>query len=174
MLEIKIDASQLNAQLDQLMQRLQRPSALMAAVAQSLESQTQQAFDQQGQPGGDKWQSLSESTIAQRTLGRKGKNPEPPSWPGQILNRSGGRGLLGSVMSGSTASTASVGAGSGKSAKYAKIHQFGGQAGRGRKVTIPARPYLPITPSTGGQALTPHAEKAIIKMALKFIENGAP
>lgn len=24
------------------------------------------------------------------------------------------------------------------------IHQFGGQAGRGRKVTIPARPFLPI------------------------------
>lgn len=173
MLEIKIDASQLNAELDRIMQRLQNPSTLMAAVAQSLESQTQQAFYQQGQPGGEKW-SLAASTIAQRSVGRKGKNPEPPSWPGPILNRSGGRGLLGSVMSGSTASTASVGAGSGKSAKYAKIHQFGGQAGRGRKVTIPARPYLPITPSTGGQALTPHAEKAIIKMALKFIENGAP
>jgi phage virion morphogenesis protein len=26
--------------------------------------------------------------------------------------------------------------------KYAAIHQFGGQAGRGRKVFIPARPYL--------------------------------
>ncbi|TSA12012.1 MAG: phage virion morphogenesis protein, partial [Deltaproteobacteria bacterium] len=25
---------------------------------------------------------------------------------------------------------------------YAAIHQFGGKAGRGRKVTIPARPYL--------------------------------
>lgn len=25
---------------------------------------------------------------------------------------------------------------------YAAIHQFGGQAGRGRKVTIPARPYM--------------------------------
>ena len=35
----------------------------------------------------------------------------------------------------------------GNSAIYAAIHQFGGQAGRGRKVTIPARPFLPITPS---------------------------
>jgi phage virion morphogenesis protein len=25
---------------------------------------------------------------------------------------------------------------------YAAIHQFGGQAGRGKKVPIPARPYL--------------------------------
>ncbi|MCL1962352.1 MAG: phage virion morphogenesis protein [Desulfovibrionaceae bacterium] len=32
----------------------------------------------------------------------------------------------------------------GASPVYAAIHQFGGQAGRGRKVTIPARPFLPI------------------------------
>jgi phage virion morphogenesis protein len=25
---------------------------------------------------------------------------------------------------------------------YSRIHQLGGQAGRGRRVTIPARPYL--------------------------------
>jgi phage virion morphogenesis protein len=28
---------------------------------------------------------------------------------------------------------------------YAAIHQLGGQAGRGRKVTIPARPYLGVS-----------------------------
>lgn len=30
----------------------------------------------------------------------------------------------------------------GSNVVYSAIHQFGGQAGRGRKVTIPARPYL--------------------------------
>lgn len=30
---------------------------------------------------------------------------------------------------------------------YAAIHQFGGQAGRGRKVTIPARPFIPFDSS---------------------------
>ncbi len=29
---------------------------------------------------------------------------------------------------------------------YAAIHQFGGKAGRGRKVAIPARPFLILTP----------------------------
>ncbi|VEH67135.1 Mu-like prophage protein gpG [Rodentibacter pneumotropicus] len=29
---------------------------------------------------------------------------------------------------------------------YAAIHQFGGKAGRGRSVTIPARPFLVLTP----------------------------
>lgn len=28
---------------------------------------------------------------------------------------------------------------------YAAIHQFGGKAGRGRKVTIPARPYMGLS-----------------------------
>jgi len=27
---------------------------------------------------------------------------------------------------------------------YAAIHQFGGQAGRGKKITIPARPFMPV------------------------------
>ena len=27
---------------------------------------------------------------------------------------------------------------------YAAIQQFGGKAGRGHKVTIPARPFLPV------------------------------
>lgn len=29
---------------------------------------------------------------------------------------------------------------------YAAIHQLGGKAGRGRKVAIPARPFLILTP----------------------------
>ena len=32
----------------------------------------------------------------------------------------------------------------GTNKKYARIHQFGGKAGRGKKVTIPARPYIGI------------------------------
>lgn len=37
----------------------------------------------------------------------------------------------------------------GSSTPYAAIHQFGGQAGRGRKATIPARPFMPVTASGG-------------------------
>jgi phage virion morphogenesis protein len=43
-----------------------------------------------------------------------------------------------------SAARSSVVIGSGKI--YAAIHQFGGKAGRNRKVTIPARPYLGIGP----------------------------
>lgn len=33
----------------------------------------------------------------------------------------------------------------GSNLEYAAIHQLGGQAGRNKKVTIPARPYLKLT-----------------------------
>ncbi len=33
----------------------------------------------------------------------------------------------------------------GSNKKYAAIHHLGGQAGRGKKLTLPARPYLPIS-----------------------------
>ena len=33
----------------------------------------------------------------------------------------------------------------GSDAKYARLHQFGGKAGRGGKVTIPARPWLGVS-----------------------------
>ena len=36
---------------------------------------------------------------------------------------------------------------------YAAIHQFGGKAGRGRKVTIPARPYLGINAEDREEAI---------------------
>ncbi|MDP2808647.1 MAG: phage virion morphogenesis protein [Rhodocyclaceae bacterium] len=43
-------------------------------------------------------------------------------------------------------------AGIGSNVIYAAIHQLGGQAGRGRLATIPARPYLPAFPDGRLQA----------------------
>ncbi len=47
--------------------------------------------------------------------------------------------------------------------KYAAIHQFGGQAGRGKKVTIPARPFI-------GMSRT--AEQDIINTINGYIGGG--
>lgn len=49
--------------------------------------------------------------------------------------------LTTSVQNYTTGTTVRVGS----NLVYAAIHQFGGQAGRGRKVTIPARPYLGLS-----------------------------
>ena len=162
MIEIRVDTSNVQRELGLLINRLQRPRVLMAGIANELHSETERQFAAEGDP---KWQALATSTIASRR--KRG------TWPGKILDVSTA-GLAASVQVESSESAAYIGAGSGKSSAYAAAHQFGAQTGRGHKVTLPARPYLPIQKQSGDVTLTPKAEKAILDMAVKFIENGRP
>lgn len=57
----------------------------------------------------------------------------------------------------------------GSNKPYAAIHHLGGQAGRGKKVTIPARPYLPIN---GNSQLQNGADKRIIDIAIESLKAG--
>lgn len=43
--------------------------------------------------------------------------------------------------------------------EYAAIHQFGGMAGRGKKVRIPARPFIPVDRDGN---LSPEAERGVL------------
>ena len=112
--------------------------------------------------GRPKWQPLAASTIAQRE--------KHGTWPGKILQVSSG-GLAADISTevGSTF----VRVGSGK--EYAAIHQLGGEAGRGRKVHIPARPFLPFTgePDSGSGKLQPEAEEAILDIVLGHLKRAA-
>jgi phage virion morphogenesis protein len=157
MIEIKIDATQLNIATEQLRQRIEDPEPLMEAIGSLLESTAQEAFRSEG-PG---WADLAESTKAQRA--------KTGHWPGQKLVRKGGNnGLLGSLFSDHGSDWAHVGAGSGPSAAYALIHQKGGQAGRGLKTTIPARPYLPIT---ADDELTPEASDSALAIVMEYLKS---
>lgn len=77
-----------------------------------------------------------------------GKGPEGEAWkPSRRAEAKGGQTLLdkgrlrSSIVYEATPQRVVVGT----NVVYAAIHQFGGQAGRGRKVSIPARPYLGIS-----------------------------
>ncbi len=130
-MQIQINNTELQQKLQQAAKQLQDTQPLMAGIANVLVSESLLNFHSQGRP---KWAGLSPVTIAiYAKQGRKNSS---------ILQQSGM--LRGSVQPSHTATTATVGAGSAASAKYAAIHQFGGMAGRGRKVKIPSRPYLPI------------------------------
>lgn len=52
--------------------------------------------------------------------------------------------------------------------EYAAIHQFGGQAGRGLKVTIQARPYLPVRQDG---SLYPSEREAILQAINDFMAD---
>ena len=84
-------------------------------------------FEEYGRPG---WPELAVPTMEQRK--------KAGSWPGKILVRSG---ALSNIHSDITNNSVIWSPGSG-SDKYAAIHNFGGMAGRGKKVKIPKREYL--------------------------------
>ncbi len=92
---------------------------------------TEENFAQEGRP--DKWQELAESTIKKRT--------KTGHYPGKILQVEGQ--LTTSVTTYYDNESAIIGS----NLAYAAIHQLGGQAGKGKKTTIPARPYLTLTES---------------------------
>ena len=101
-------------------------------------------------PFGAKWQPHAPATtrkkLAEKKLGAR------------ILQNTGL--LATSIVSHTNESAKSVSVGS--NVRYARIHQFGGKAGCGHKVTIPARPFLPINERDElPQSLNKRIEKAI-------------
>jgi len=81
--------------------------------------------------GTERWQDLAPRTKEARA--KKGK------WPGKKLQMSQG-GLASSITKQVRGDNLEIGT----NKVYGAIHQFGGQAGRGRKVHIPARPFLVV------------------------------
>lgn len=119
MIEIEINnAQEVAIVLERLAQATTYRTPLMRNIAGTMESAVLQNFDVGGRP---KW------------LGLKYRQGTP------LVDTEN---LMGSITSDYTNDTAVVGT----NEPYAAIHQFGGKAGRGRKTTIPARPFLKLTP----------------------------
>ena len=83
-------------------------------------------------PKGNRWQALSPRTKALKM--KRGKSTKILRQDGYLSDRTAYNYDNDHVEFGSDA-------------KYARLHQFGGNAGRGRKVKIPARPWLGINES---------------------------
>ena len=89
---------------------------------------TEENFANEGRP---KWVDLAEST--------KKKRQKTGHYPGQILQ------VTGQLASSTSTHYDEDSAVIGSNLDYAAIHQLGGQAGRKKAVSIPARPYLQLT-----------------------------
>ena len=128
-IEIKIDNQEVERRLQEIAKKSSNLRPLMKNIAGIFASATEDNFAEEGRP--DKWVDLSEVTKKQRK--KIGK------YPGQILQVSGQ--LASSVNTDYDDDSAIIGS----NLAYAAIHQLGGQAGKNKKVTIPARPYLKLT-----------------------------
>ena len=127
-LEIRLDNKEVETRLLDLAKRCENLRPLMKNIAGVFASSTEENFKEEGRP---KWTDLAESTKNQRR--KKGK------YPGQILQVEGQ--LSSSVNTFYDDDSAVIGS----NLDYARIHQVGGEAGKNKSVSIPARPYLKLT-----------------------------
>ncbi len=122
MIKIDIDDREVKKELTSLAGRIQNRKPLMRKISGIMHDAVEENFEQEGRP---KWKP------SKRVLKQKGKTLQDT---GQ---------MAASVSEEYDNDSAQVGT----NKKYAAIHQFGGLAGRGRKVNIPARPFLKLTDS---------------------------
>lgn len=147
----------------------QRPALMMRAFSQELVNQTEENLKREGRP---KWKPLAQSTIDRRLGGSKAYKKNGEMRAGairkfatiKILQDTGK--LAGSVHGESGSNWASIGA----SQPQARVQQLGGKTGRGHKVTLPARPYLPFT---AGFKLQPEAEKRLLEIGTDMLRDAA-
>ena len=146
MIEITLDDSDLQRGLSQLLRNATQTAPMMRGMAQELESLTKDNFASESW-GGDKWpQSKAAAANSRKTLYATGELHD------SISTQSGnGYARIGSNI------------------KYAAIHHFGGQAGRGKKLTLPARPYLPVGADGNLQS---GGEDKLLQVALNALSKG--
>jgi phage virion morphogenesis protein len=147
--DIEILDAPVLAAFNQVLRSATDLTPLNREISEALYDLTMQTFEDQGSPA---WEPLAAATIADRE--RDG------SWPGMILQRSGG--LKASIHPFYSATEAGVAA----AKPYAAIQHLGGQAGRGHQVTIPSRPYLP---ADGDGHLRPDAERVVLRVIARFM-----
>lgn len=127
-IEIKIDNKEVEKALLEIAQKTSNLRPLMKNIAGIMADSTEENFKEEGRP---KWKDLSEKTkTARKKTGH---------YPGQILQVSGQLALSVTTQYDDTSAVI------GSNKIYAAIHQLGGQAGKNKKTTIPARPYLGVT-----------------------------
>ena len=123
---VKVDDKGVRKMLAGILKRLGNPTPAMKILGAIARTSIVRNFEKGGRP--TKWQALSPETLKTK----KGT---------AILREQGmAGGLMGSVNYKAFGKKAVISA----DKIYAAIHHFGGKAGRGHKVTIPARPYMMI------------------------------
>lgn len=152
-ISVKIDDREVTGMLQRLSAKISDMKPVMTRIGAFYERRVLENFKAESAPDGTKWAPLTQDTMMLRLARKKGftKNGGLSAKgkryiQGKRILRENGD-LEGSIHF--QADSDSVTIGSSGSIPYAAIHQFGGQAGRGRKVAIPARPFLAMNRGDG-------------------------
>ncbi len=142
----------IQTKLSALQVKVEHMRPIMAEIGNMILNDIDETFEAEGKP---KWLQLSRTTLrlgytnmgkskSKKTYLKNGTHSrgfEKYIEGRKILQKSGR--LRNSIVPRVSDDEVVVGT----NLKYAAIHQFGGMAGRGRKVKIPARPFMPIDKS---------------------------
>jgi phage virion morphogenesis protein len=125
----KLSGISLDEGIERLIQNVASAKVALLEIAEDWLESTKDRFKDETGPDGKRWVKNAPITKARK------RNPK-------ILQEKGERGgLLGTLNYSVSNNMVSLGSPS----PHARIHQLGGKAGRGRKVKIPARPYLGVS-----------------------------
>ena len=173
---VTIDDKGVRSALEAVAQRVNNLAPLFHQIGQYYEGRVLENFAKESDPAGNKWAPLSATTLMMRLGMQKGfKKSGALSAKGKkfittkaLLFQSGN--LRKSIHNQPTANSVIIGTGGIDDVwKYAGVQQFGTKtAGRGFKVSIPARPYLAMNQGTTME-LSPRDCDAIVNMVRKYI-----
>lgn len=150
MIEVQFDSRAVERALGDVARAAANPRPLLKLWGEKLTDSTRQRFGSSIAPDGSAWEPNAMATL----LGYAGKYSGSFRKKDGRLSAKGGRRVAGKkpLIGESKALSTTIayrvvpdGVEIGSPQKYAAIHQFGGKAGRGRKITIPARPFLGLS-----------------------------
>lgn len=173
MIDIQIDDSEVRQALERLQRRLSDLSPVMRDIGELLAERAKQRFETSTGADGKAWAPNAPSTLAaylavygssfkkRGGLTKQGAARAARKKP--LIGES--RALSTTIYYQAGRDTVTIGS----PMVYAAIHQFGGLAGRGRRVTIPPRPFLPVTAS--GQWLGDADRAAVLDILRNALEQ---
>lgn len=173
---ITVQDQGVQAALSALSVRVNNMDPVLHTIGEGIVARTKRRFDTSTDPAGQPWKPNSAATLAMlgaRLSGQKSKVKKDGS-----LNAAGQRSLgnkkplIGESQDLRRQFTISAINGTltvASTPKYAAIQQFGGKAGRGRKVTIPARPFLPVHQDG---SLYPNEQTEILRALNEYLMDG--
>ena len=163
MIVVEVSDRTLRAALGRLAERVGNMRPLMQALGEDIMERAKQRFETSTGPNGERWQPNARATIeafiasrggmGKRGINKKGMGLAMAKRP--LIDHGDLRRQFSVVATDRSVTI-------GNSMIYAAIHQFGGEAGRGHKTHIPARPFLPVTADGD---LTP-ADRALVIEAI--------
>ena len=180
---ITVQDQEVKALLQKLQSKTQNMGPVLRTLGEQITERSKARFATSSAPDGTPWKPNSAATLVmlgERLLGhrnKKGARSYVYSKQGGLLNGKGldrmvnKKPLIGESgdlrrqivwnVSGNDLTVSATMA-------YSAIQQFGGKAGRGHKVTIPARPYLPIRPDG---TLYPQEQTLVLAAINDFLNN---